>query len=91
MSEMPCVRELRAPSNRRLWRATAGGSYLGRARGRSPFRLAPHQPWSGGSHPEGVNAVTPQQSQTGGSGSFLVLADDGRRYWCKVDYLTLAR
>jgi hypothetical protein len=44
-----------------------------------------------GAIPEGVNAVTPQQSQTGGSGSFLVLADDGRRYWCKVDCLTLAR
>jgi hypothetical protein len=32
-----------------------------------------------------VRAVTPlQQSKQGGSGSFLVRADDGRRYWCKV-------
>jgi len=35
--------------------------------------------------PEGVVAVAPlQQSGTGGSGSFLVVADDGRRYWCKT-------
>jgi hypothetical protein len=26
------------------------------------------------------------QSKVGGSGSFLVLADDGERYWCKVAY-----
>ena len=32
-----------------------------------------------------VRAVAPlQQSKQGGSGSFLVRADDGRRYWCKV-------
>jgi hypothetical protein len=34
---------------------------------------------------ERVQAVAPlQQSNAGGSGSFLVRADDGRRYWCKV-------
>src|SRR5206468_3400203 len=33
---------------------------------------------------EGVSAVMPlRESTAGGSGSFLVLADDGRRYWCK--------
>jgi hypothetical protein len=33
---------------------------------------------------EGVSAVMPlRASAAGGSGSFLVLADDGRRYWCK--------
>jgi hypothetical protein len=36
-------------------------------------------------NPPGVSAVTPlKQSTAGGSGSFLVLADDGERYWCKV-------
>jgi hypothetical protein len=34
--------------------------------------------------PDGVEAVMPlKQSTAGSSGSFLVLADDGRRYWCK--------
>ncbi|MEA2254718.1 MAG: hypothetical protein QOG35_763 [Solirubrobacteraceae bacterium] len=34
---------------------------------------------------ERVRAVAPlQQSNAGGSGSFLVRADDGCRYWCKV-------
>ncbi|MGI8845852.1 MAG: hypothetical protein ACR2HC_06735 [Thermoleophilaceae bacterium] len=33
---------------------------------------------------EGVSAVMPlRPSAAGGSGSFLVLADDGQRYWCK--------
>jgi hypothetical protein len=33
---------------------------------------------------DGVSAVMPlRPSSAGGSGSFLVLADDGRRYWCK--------
>jgi hypothetical protein len=33
---------------------------------------------------EGVSAVLPLRASTaGGSGSYLVLADDGRRYWCK--------
>jgi len=33
---------------------------------------------------KGVSAVMPlRESTAGGSGSFLVLADDGRRYWCK--------
>jgi hypothetical protein len=33
---------------------------------------------------DGVAAVMPLRPSTaGGSGSFLVLADDGRRYWCK--------
>lgn len=33
----------------------------------------------------GVLATAPlQRSTAGGSGSFLVLADDGERYWCKV-------
>lgn len=32
-----------------------------------------------------VRAVAPlKRSEAGGSGSFLVLADDGRQYWCKV-------
>jgi hypothetical protein len=32
-----------------------------------------------------VTAVAPlTQSASGGSGSFLVAADDGRRYWCKT-------
>lgn len=32
-----------------------------------------------------VTAVLPlKQSQSGGSGSFLVRADDGERYWCKT-------
>jgi hypothetical protein len=32
-----------------------------------------------------VKALVPvQQAQGGGSGSFLVRADDGERYWCKV-------
>lgn len=35
--------------------------------------------------PIGVTAEAPlQQSGSGGSGSFLVRADDGRRYWCKT-------
>lgn len=35
--------------------------------------------------PDGVAAVAPLASSTaGGSGSFLVRADDGRRYWCKT-------
>jgi hypothetical protein len=35
--------------------------------------------------PVGVTAVAAlQQSTAGGSGSFLVLADDGNRYWCKA-------
>lgn len=35
-------------------------------------------------HPPHVTAVLPlQQSSAGGSGSFLVRADDERRYWCK--------
>lgn len=34
---------------------------------------------------EGVAAVLPLRASTGGSaGSFLVAADDGRRYWCKT-------
>jgi hypothetical protein len=33
---------------------------------------------------EGVSAVMPLRASTaGGSGAFLILADDGRRYWCK--------
>jgi hypothetical protein len=33
---------------------------------------------------EGVSALMPlRESTVGGSGSFLVLADDSRRYWCK--------
>jgi hypothetical protein len=33
---------------------------------------------------DGVSAVMPlRPSSAGGSGSFLVLADDGHRYWCK--------
>jgi hypothetical protein len=33
---------------------------------------------------EGVSAVMPlRESMAGGSGSFLILADDARRYWCK--------
>ena len=36
------------------------------------------------SDPVGVQLVAPlQQAPAGSSGSFLVLADDGRRYWCK--------
>jgi hypothetical protein len=35
--------------------------------------------------PAGVTAVTPLvKSTAGGSGSFLALADDGSRYWCKT-------
>jgi hypothetical protein len=35
--------------------------------------------------PKGVTARAPlKQSDRGGSGSFLVLADDGARYWCKT-------
>jgi hypothetical protein len=35
--------------------------------------------------PDGVRAVLPlRPSERGGSGSFLVTADDERRYWCKV-------
>ena len=30
-----------------------------------------------------VSAVLPLRQSTGGSGSFLVAADDGKRYWCK--------
>ena len=37
------------------------------------------------SDPEGVSAVAPLAQSTGGSsGSFRVLADDERRYWCKT-------
>jgi hypothetical protein len=37
------------------------------------------------SEAEGVQAVLPlRPSSAGGSGSFLVLADDGQRYWCKT-------
>ena len=33
---------------------------------------------------EGVSAVMPlRESTAGGSGAFLILADDERRYWCK--------
>ena len=33
---------------------------------------------------DGVSAVIPlRPSSSGGAGSFLVLADDGQRYWCK--------
>lgn len=35
--------------------------------------------------PSGVTAELPlQRSERGGSGSFLVRASDGKRYWCKV-------
>jgi len=41
-------------------------------------------PISRGHEVEGVTAVMPlRPSSAGGSGSFLVLADDRRRYWCK--------
>jgi hypothetical protein len=34
--------------------------------------------------PISVSAVMPlRPSSVGGAGSFLVVADDGRRYWCK--------
>ena len=41
-------------------------------------------PIARGQEVEGVTAVMPlRQSPAGGSGSFLILADDQRRYWCK--------
>lgn len=41
-------------------------------------------PISRADDPDGVSALMPlRASAAGGSGSFLVLADDQRRYWCK--------
>lgn len=41
-------------------------------------------PINGAEELQGVAAVIPlRESTAGGSGSFLILADDGRRYWCK--------
>jgi hypothetical protein len=54
-----------------------------RASLRPRLRLA--LPFVRTSHPTGVQATAPlQQSTSGGSASFLVLADDTNRYWCKV-------
>lgn len=54
---------------------------------RSPSTSSPTitalTPISRSDEPDGVQAVLPLSASTGGSGSFLVAADDQRRYWCK--------
>src|SRR5919204_567616 len=50
-----------------------------------PHRVTPLTRVRRAGTPEGVVATGPLgPSAGGGSGAFLVLADDGRRYWCKT-------